>query len=164
MLSTKKIVAVGIFAALGTVLGGISFPIGPARVMPLQHTLNAIMGIILGPWLAAAAALITGMLRLSLGLGTIFALPGGVFGGIVVGLAYRLTGRQLAALTEPIGTALIGGAVSGMLVAPAIGSAETSLYFMGIFAVSAIPGAIIGYIVLKAFNFINLPLLEEFGY
>ncbi len=164
MLSTKKMVAVGLFAALGTVLGGISFPLGPTRVMPLQHTLNAIMGIMLGPWLAAAAALITGILRLSLGLGTIFALPGGIFGGIVVGYVYRWTGRDMAALVEPVGTALIGGTLSGMIVAPAIGSPETSLYFIGIFAASAVPGSIIGYGVLKALNYVDLPLIEEYGH
>ncbi|SDM08218.1 energy coupling factor transporter S component ThiW [Halarsenatibacter silvermanii] len=163
MISTEKVVAAGLFAALGTVLGGISFPLGPTRVMPLQHTLNSIMGILLGPWLAAAAAMITGFLRLSLGFGTIFALPGGLFGGIVVGYVYRLTDKKIAALTEPLGTSLIGGTVSGMLVAPAMGSAQTSIYFMGIFAASAIPGAIIGYVLIKALNLIDIPLLEEFS-
>ncbi|MDI3548886.1 MAG: hypothetical protein PWR10_2538 [Halanaerobiales bacterium] len=149
-LPTKKIVLVGLFIGLEVLLSGTSIPVGATKVMPLQHTLNAIAGILLGPWYAALAALFTAIIRLSLGTGTIFAFPGGVFGGLVVGYAYQIIKKDYAALTEPIGTALIGGTLSGLIFAPAIGAKGSVWFFIYLFALSCVPGSIIGYFLVKA--------------
>lgn len=48
-VSTKKVAFVGLFIALEVVLSGTSIPVGATKIMPLQHTLNATAGILLGP-------------------------------------------------------------------------------------------------------------------
>ena len=58
-ISSRKMALAGLFIALEVLLSGTSIPVGPSRVMPLQHTLNAVCGILLGPWYAALAGLFT---------------------------------------------------------------------------------------------------------
>ncbi len=148
-ISSRKMALTGLFIALEVLLSSTSIPVGPSRVMPLQHTLNAVCGILLGPWYAALAGLFTAVIRVSLGTGTIFAFPGSIFGGLVVGCFYRFFKRDEAAFAEPLGTALIGGVLSGLVFAPAIGTTGSTWYFVYIFALSSVPGAILGFFLIK---------------
>lgn len=144
----RRLVLAAMFAAIATLLGAISFPVGPTKVAPFQHTVNAIAGIIVGPWYAAGAALVTATLRYSLHTGTVFAFPGSPFGALVVGYAYRLFRNDAAALCEPLGTGPIGATLAALVVAPLIGSHLAFWWFQFAFLSSSIPGAIIGYVVL----------------
>lgn len=148
-ISNKKIAFVGLFIALEVLLSGTSIPVGATKIMPLQHTLNATAGILLGPWYAAVAGLFTAIIRVSLGTGTIFAFPGSVFGGLVVGYVYKTVRKDYAAFTEPLGTALIGGTLSALIFAPSIGVGGSVWFFIYLFALSSVPGAIIGYFLVK---------------
>ncbi len=147
--------------ALGVTLSVFpgSVPVGPTRVFPFQHMINALAGILLGPAYAAFIALAIGMLRIGFGTGTIFAIAGGVPGAIVVGLVYHyVIKKDEVALTEPFGTAA-GALISALLVAPTIGAAQLPT-FLGVtaqwelftifFLMSSIPGAVLGYILVKA--------------
>ncbi len=124
--------------------------------------INGISGVMLGPWYAALIAIFIGTIRNGLGTGTIFAFPGGIPGALVVGLVYRyLYKRDLAALTEPIGTGL-GGVISALIVAPlmfqvgVISSVLPLHLFIAAFLASSIPGAVIGYVVLKVLRRIGV--------
>ncbi len=151
-MQTRKLVLAALFAALGYILSLIpGVPVGPTKVQPFQHTLNAIAGVLLGPWYAGAAALITAYIRVLRGTGTLFAFPGSVPGALVVGLISLYVWRRTeAALTEPIGTGLIGAFLSWLVVAPMVGSTRGLGFFVIAFLGSSIPGALLGYIVLKA--------------
>lgn len=145
----RRLVLAAMFAAIATVLGSFSIPVGYTKVAPLQHSVNAIAGVLLGPWYAAAAALVTATLRYNLHVGTIFAFPGSPFGALVVGYAFRALRKDWAALLEPIGTGVIGATVAWWVFQPLVpASHHTLVWFMAAFLSSSIPGAIIGYIVL----------------
>ena len=149
--TTRKLVLAAIFAALGVFLSSFAVPVVGARVFPFQHAINAIAAVLLGPWWAAGSALVTATIRFSIGTGSIFAFPGSPFGALAVGFAYRLLRRDEAALFEPLGTVLIGATLGALLISPFIGEAAGGLLALMIaFALSSIPGAIIGYVVLKA--------------
>ncbi|MGB3684145.1 MAG: energy coupling factor transporter S component ThiW [Rubrobacteraceae bacterium] len=149
--TTRKLVLAAIFAALGVFLSSFSVPVVGARVFPFQHAINAIAGVLLGPWWAAGSALVTATIRFSIGTGSIFAFPGSPFGALVVGFVYLILRRDAAALFEPLGTVLIGATLGAVLISPFIGEAAGGLFaLMTAFALSSIPGAIIGYGVLKA--------------
>ena len=176
MLITKKISLVTAFTALGVVLAPIAwFPFISTKAYPGQHLMNALAGVMLGPWWAAVTAILIGVVRNALGIGTLYAFPGGIPGAIVVGLSYILTSRfkagcvkYFAALLEPIGTVLIGGTLSIFIVAPAVGDfkilgaiEQYGLYqFLPIFwsgwAASSIPGSILGYLILLILDRIGL--------
>jgi energy coupling factor transporter S component ThiW len=148
---TRKLVLAAIFAALGVFLSSFALPVVGARVFPFQHAINAVAGVVLGPWWAAGSALVTATVRVSIGTGSLFAFPGSPFGALAVGFAYLLLRRDEAALFEPVGTVLAGATLGALLISPFIGEAAGGLLaLMVAFALSSIPGAIIGYLVLKA--------------
>jgi len=164
-MRAKKIALLAIFIALGVALSIYpgSVPVGPTKVFPFQHMINGILGVVLGPWYAAVAALATGLLRISIGTGTIFALPGGIPGALVVGLLYKYVYRsRCISLTEPLGTG-IGALISAFIVAPLIrappipaaawawlGLTAQWQLFLAAFWASSVPGAVLGFIVVAA--------------
>jgi len=136
-----------------------SIPVGPTKVLPYQHMVNGISGVILGPWYAILIATAIGLLRYQLGVGTIFAFPGGIPGALVVGFTYHYLKRtDFAALTEPVGTG-IGALISALIVQPILGVkafppllglTEQWQIFLILFWLSSIPGAILGFMILVA--------------
>ncbi|HKX19752.1 MAG TPA: energy coupling factor transporter S component ThiW [bacterium] len=148
-LQLRRLVLAAMFAAIATLLGPLSVPIGPTRVAPLQHTVNVVAAVMLGPWYAAGAALVTAVLRYNLHMGSIFAFPGSPFGALVVGYAYRWWRSDLAALTEPLGTGPIGATLAAAAFQPLVGSHHTIWWFQVAFLSSSIPGAVLGYVVLR---------------
>lgn len=143
----------GLFAALGVLLGLLSVPVGGARVFPFQHAINVVAGVALGPWWAAGSALVTATLRFVAGTGSIFAFPGSPFGALAVGFAYRYLKRDAAAAAEPFGTVLLGAGLGALAFAPLAGLSGASggfLVLAGAFATSAVPGAVVGYLLLRA--------------
>lgn len=167
---TQRLALSATFVALGVILSYLSVPIGPAKVFPFQHVINVIAGVLLGPWYAVLTAFGISAIRDALGTGTLLAFPGSMFGALVVGYAYRWLKRPEAGLVEPIGTVLIGGAVGYALIAgldapatllgfvkalppssqPYLGIFGGAFAIMASFAVSSIPGSILGYFALRA--------------
>ena len=148
--NTQKLAHVGIFTALGVILGTISFPVGPAKVAPFQHLINVIAGTILGPWWASLTAFFIGILRISLGVGTIFSIPGGIPGAFTVGLMYKIVKNDWAAFSEPLTTVFIGGTLSSLLFGPLINTHKGVMWFWVAFAPSTLVGTTLGFLILKA--------------
>jgi len=156
-VTTRKIALVAILAAVAVALSPlVSFPLGFAKPFPIQHMVNAIAGVLLGPWYAILIAVIVGFIRNILGTGSPLAFPGGIFGGLVVGLVHRYFLRKdYAALFEPIGTGPIGATVSAYIVGPwafqagLLKSLGTLEVLMTSFLASSITGSVLGFIVLK---------------
>lgn len=165
----KKISLVMVFSALGVAISPYTwFVVLGTKANPTQHVINAILGVLAGPFWAVVAAIFIGTVRNMLGIGTIYAYPGGIPGGIVVGIAYWFLKRLgvservrlVAALTESVGTLLIGAPLALFLVALWVGTKSlldltTSegpllalLTFGAGWALSSIPGSIIGFVVL----------------
>jgi energy coupling factor transporter S component ThiW len=160
----KRMVLTALFAALAVLLSGIHFPVGPTKVFPFQHMVNALAGILIGPWYGALAALIAGIIRNAIGTGTIFAFPGGIPGAILVGLTYQRVRKDWAALMEPLGTGGIGVFVIVLILGPLMGKAFAFAFFFTAFMASSIPGSIIGYFLLKTLRrtkVIELPRIAE---
>jgi len=154
----KKTAQTAILTALAVALSPVFFPVGPTKCLPWQHMVNVLAGILLGPVYAVAVATIAGVLRNLIGTGTIFAFPGGIPGALIVGLVHKFLQKaaprwsDLAAFTEPIGTGLIGAALSALIIAPlAFGYAVMPLIsFIIAFSVSSIAGTILGFLALIA--------------
>ncbi len=163
-MRTARLAAVAALSALGIVLSLYpgSIPVGPTKVFFFQSMINAIAGVLLGPWYAALVALLVGIGRMSLGTGTIYSIPGGIPGALLVGYCYRLTKRDEAAFAEIPGTGLIGALLSAYLVAPNLSliapylgiragsSVPTATFFVTAFTTAAVLGSILGYLILTA--------------
>ena len=169
-VESRLVALASTFLALNVVIAPFFwFPFLGTKAFPGQHLINALTGVYLGPWWAAFIAAMAGTIRIGLGIGTIYAYPGGIFGGIVVGYTYRLLRRVLgerralvAALTEPIGTLLIGAPLALMLVSPIApifnqpqiqlrpeGYLVTLVYLWLGWGASTFTGSIIGYLILN---------------
>jgi energy coupling factor transporter S component ThiW len=157
----RKIVLTGLFAAVAVILSGIHIPIPPVKVFPFQHMVNAVAGVLLGPWYAALAALIAAIIRNTIGTGTIFAFPGGIPGAVVVGLVYYYTKKDWATLLEPVGTAGIGVLLSTLLFGPLIGKEVAFLAFFYAFMLSSAAGSLLGYLLLKTLR--RTKVLESYN-
>lgn len=148
----RRLVLSALFAALPVVFSFIpgAIPVAGAKVLPWQHMVNAIAGVLVGPWYAALSAAVAAVLRNSLGVGTLLAFPGGIPGALVVGFAYRYWRREWVGLLEPLGTGPVGATIGSLLVAPALmGKAIPLAALLPAFLASAVPGAVLGVIVLK---------------
>ncbi len=151
-IPTIKISLSAIYIALGVILSYLNpfkdVLILGAKINPFAHLINAIAGVTLGPVYAIFIALIIASIRFSLGWGTILAFPGGISGALIVGLAAKYIKKITSnykiytALTEPLGTVLIGGTISAFI----LGFPFYSLWFL--FALSSIVGAVMGLLVL----------------
>jgi len=155
-INIKKVSLATILIALGVVLASfLWFPVLDSKAFPGQHLINVVGAVLLGPLWAAFIALCIGLIRMSLGLGTIFSMPGGIPGGVVVGLFYLLLRRylgryaDLAALTEPLGTIFIGGTLAVYIFAPIVGRTMLLIPVWIGWALSSVSGAIIGFVVLE---------------
>lgn len=149
---TRKTAYAVVLVAIGVGLAPYtSFPIGIARVNPTQHFVNVLAAVLLGPWWAVLTAMVIGLLRNAMGVGTLLAFPGGMIGALLAGLAYRMLHRTWsAALGEVIGTGGIAPVVSALFVAPVLtGNAIPLLALMPSFAASSIAGALLGILALR---------------
>ncbi|MBD3341285.1 MAG: energy coupling factor transporter S component ThiW [Candidatus Lokiarchaeota archaeon] len=157
-LLTKRVATAAIFMAIGLVLSYLNpfayFTILGTKINPFAHFINAITGVLIGLTFSSITALGIAILRFALGIGTIHAFHGGISGALVVGFfAYLLRKRapdkiEFAALTEPIGTIFIGGTIA-YIIAPIGSIFEGLLFYWGLFALSCIPGCILGFVMLK---------------
>jgi energy coupling factor transporter S component ThiW len=147
---TRQIALAAVLTALTVALSPLYIPLGTTKCFPAQHMMNAVAGVLLGPWYAAAMALATGTIRNMFGLGTLYAFPGGIPGALVVGLIHRYLRRaDVVALSEPIGTVAIGATLSALVLAPALGQSLTLYFFWAAFAASSVPGCVLGYLIIK---------------
>jgi len=166
MMETRKVARAVILVAIGVALSPFtSIPIGIAKINPVQHFVNVLGAVLLGPWWAAGIALIIGILRNALGTGTLLAFPGGMIGAFVAGLLYRTTRNiYMAALGEIIGTGLLGAIASALIVAPVLmkkGMAMGALIIT--FSGSSLLGSIIGVLALKLLERAGIAKLKRNG-
>ncbi len=147
-LQLRKLTLAGILTAAALLLSTVSIPFGPTRCFPFQHAVNAVAGVLLGPWWALAMAFITSFLRVCLGTGSLFAFPGAMPGALAVGLAYKTLGRDWAAFAEPLVTGTLGAWLAAAVMAPAIGNQVAFGSLSVAFLISSAPGAAIGFGIL----------------
>ena len=104
-INIRKITLTGIFIAISVIGSLFSFPVLGSKCAPIQHLMNIMGAVFLGPWYTLAAAFITSILRNLLGLGTLMAFPGSMCGALLSGVLYYYSKKlYLAYIGEVIGT------------------------------------------------------------
>ncbi|MFC7060929.1 energy coupling factor transporter S component ThiW [Halobacillus seohaensis] len=149
MNRTHLLTTMAVFVAIGT-LGAqlLWFPAGIAKAYPVQHAVNVMAAITLGPIPAVAIAFVIGLLRNLLGLGTLLAFPGGMIGALLAGYFYKWTKKSFAAASgEMIGSGFIGALFAVPFATVLMGSAAGAFAFIPPFLVSSISGSLLGWFV-----------------
>lgn len=161
---TQRLVMMAILVAIGTATAGtLWFPAGVAKAYPMQHAINVLAAVFLGPTAAVVIAFVIGILRNLLGVGTLLAFPGGMVGAFLAGLAYRLSKGKLAAALagEVFGTGVLGALLSVPIVRYVLGKEVAVLFFIPPFAVSSLIGALLGGLVVLGLSRVGLPARER---
>lgn len=126
----------------------VSIPTGIARAYPVQHAINVIGAIILGPVPTVMVAFITAIIRILTGTGSLLAIPGSVIGALFASLAYKYSGKMwLAGVGEIFGTGIIASLIAVPYAHLLMGTSVAALFFMPAFLTSSTIGAILGLAV-----------------
>lgn len=150
----KKLTITALLAALAVVGSLFSFPVFGSKCAPVQHLVNILCAVMLGPWWGLAAALIASVLRNLLGLGTLLAFPGSMCGALLAGVLYHFTKKlPFAYIGELLGTGLIGGMLAYPIAAFVMGNSAAALMtFVVPFLISSAGGTIIAVVVTAVFQ------------
>lgn len=157
MKQTQKLALAGLWVALGVALSPVYIPVGTAKCFPLQHLINVLTAVILGPYYSLACAFLISLLRNILGLGSLLAFPGSMIGALLSGLLYRRFGRcRFAAAGELIGTGVIGGLLSAPIAVWLMGKEVGFTFFILPFMISSLGGTAFALVLL------NVPQIKTF--
>lgn len=147
--SVVKLVLSGMFVALAVVLSTFSIPVGGSKCFPIQHMVNVLAAVFLGPGYGLGIAFCTSLIRNLLGTGTLLAFPGSMVGALCCGLVYRYTGKlTLTYVAEVIGTGIIGGLLAYPVAAFVMGKEVALFVYVIPFLVSTVGGTIIAAILV----------------
>ncbi|BDG60095.1 energy coupling factor transporter S component ThiW [Caldinitratiruptor microaerophilus] len=135
-------------------------PVAFAKAFPVQHFLNVLSAVTLGPGGAVSVAFAVSVLRVALGTGTPLAFPGSMFGALLAGLLYRRSGRVAAALAgEIVGTGVLGALVAVPVAQLVLGRQVGFLVYIVPFTVSSAAGALLAGALLPVLR--RVPALQR---
>lgn len=148
-IKLKKLVLTAVFAAVAVVGSLFLFPVFGSKCAPVQHLINVLCAVILGPGYGVAAAFVSSLIRNLLGLGTLLAFPGSMCGALLAGLLYHYIKKLPAAyIGEVFGTAVIGGMLSYPVAAFIMGSKGAALFtFVVPFLISTAGGTLLAVLI-----------------
>ena len=140
-VQVRKLVLAALLIAVGVVCSPLSIPVGASKCFPVQHMVNVLAAVMLGPWYGTGMAFITSLIRVLVGTGSLLAFPGSMCGALLCGLLYqRFKNLPLTYVGEVFGTSVIGGLLA-YPVATLIMSQEAALFaYVVPFLVSTVGG------------------------
>ena len=151
--SVQKLSIAGVFCALA-VVGSmfLTFPVFGSKCAPVQHMVNILCAVFLGPWYGLATAFVASLLRNLLGWGSLLAFPGSMCGALLCGLVYWRTKNLPATLTaEVLGTGVLGGLAAYPVAKELMGlTPETYTVYIIPFLISTAAGSILAGILVFA--------------
>ena len=155
---TKKLCMAGILCAVAVVGSTLSVPVFGSKCAPVQHMVNVLCAVLLGPVFlgpgyGVAMAFCTSLIRNLMGTGSLLAFPGSMFGALLCGVVYwKSKNLLLTLLGEVFGTAILGGLCAYPLAVLVMGvsAGEVAFYaYVLPFFVSTAGGAILAGILIE---------------
>lgn len=154
--TVKKLALAGVLTAVAVVGSFISFPILGSKCAPVQHMVNIMCAIFLGPGYGVAVAFVASLIRNLLGLGSLLAFPGSMIGALLCGLMYWKVKKIIPTLiAEVFGTGILGGLCAYPMAILFMGKTAGDIAFYAYvipFLVSTAGGAIISGLILAALD------------
>ena len=145
--STKKLALAGVLCAVAVAGSMFSFPVFASKCAPVQHMVNVLCAVFLGPWYGLAAAFAASLLRNLLGLGSLLAFPGSMCGALLCGLVWRKSKNlRLTLAAEVFGTGVLGGLLAYPAAVAFMGADAGAVAFYAYvapFLISTIAGSIL---------------------
>ena len=149
-----KIALAGMFTAVAVVGSMLQFPVFGSQCAPVQHMVNVLCAVLLGPGYGVVVAFLASLLRNIFSLGSLLAFPGSMCGALLCGLVYWKTKNLPATLVgEVFGTGIIGGLLSYPIAIAFMGKVAGSIGYTAYvvpFLISTVAGSILAGILVKA--------------
>ena len=146
-MKTKKLALAGVLCAVAVVGSMFQFPVFGSQCAPVQHMVNVICAVFLGPWYGVVVAFAASLLRNALSLGSLLAFPGSMCGALLCGLVYWKTKNLPATLVgEVFGTGIIGGLLSYPIAVAFMGVVAGSIGYTAYvvpFLISTVGGSVL---------------------
>ncbi len=160
-MNTKKLALAAFFAAVAVVGSTFSIPVFGAKCSPVQHLVNVLCAIFLGPGYAVGAAFVASLIRNLMGLGSFLAFPGSMCGAFLSGILFKTFQKMPAAYVgEVFGTGVIGGVLSYPVAAFIMGNSSAGVFtFVIPFLISTIGGTVLAIVITMALR--QLGLIER---
>ena len=158
MKKTRKLVIAGLLIALAVAGSTFSIPVFGSKCSPVQHMVNVISAVILGPWYGITMGFLAALLRICFGLGTFMAFPGSMCGALVAGICYKyFKNIPSACIGELFGTSIIGGLLAYPVALFIMGNSSAALFAYIIpFFISSAGGTIIAAVITTALHKTNI--------
>ncbi len=138
--------------AVAVVGSMLSFPVFASKCSPVQHIVNILCAVFLGPGYGLAAAFSAALIRNLMGLGSLLAFPGSMFGALLCGIVYKYTKNiWLTCVGEVFGTAVLGGLCAYPIAIAFMGQSAADIAFYAYiipFLISTAVGAIISALLI----------------
>ena len=151
---TLRLTLAALLTAVAVVGSLFSFPVFSSKCSPVQHMVNVICGILLGPWYAFGAGFLAALIRNLFGLGSLLAFPGSMCGSLLCGFVWKYSKKLLPTLVgEVFGTGIIGGLLAYPIAVAFMGVSSASVGFTAYvvpFLISTIAGSIIAGVIIFA--------------
>ena len=147
---TRRLTLAGILVAIAVLGGLFSFPVLGSRCAPVQHLVNILAAVFLGPLWGIGIAFAASFLRNIAGLGSLMAFPGSMIGALSCGLVYHYTKRLgITCIAEALGTGILGALAAYSVAALLMGlnPASYTVYIVP-FLLSTGAGSILAYVLL----------------
>ena len=153
-MNVKKLALAGILCAVAVAGSVFSFPVFGSKCAPVQHMVNILCAVLLGPWYGVGVAFVASLIRNLTGLGSLLAFPGSMFGALLCGIAYWKTKNiPLTCIAEVFGTAVLGGLCAYPIALLFMGKSAGDIAFYAYvvpFLVSTAGGALISAVIIYA--------------
>lgn len=147
----RSLALAGILIAVAVVCSPLSIPVGASKCFPVQHLVNILAAVVLGPYYGVVMAFITSCIRVAAGTGTLLAFPGSMLGALACGLVYRYSKNiPLTCIGELFGTSVIGGLAAYPVAVFVMGKTAALYGYIIPFFVSSAGGTIIAAVLLFA--------------
>jgi energy coupling factor transporter S component ThiW len=147
--NTKKLVASGMLVAVIICLSGFYIPVGASKCFPVQHMVNVLAAVLLGPWWGVGIAFCASLIRNMMGTGTLLAFPGSMVGALCCGLMFAATKKLLpTCIAEVIGTGVLGGLLAYPVAVFVMGKTAALFAYVLPFLVSTLGGTIIAAVLI----------------
>ena len=153
---TLRLTLAALLVAVAVVGSLFSFPVFGSKCSPVQHMVNVICGVLLGPWYAFGAGFLAALIRNLFGLGSLLAFPGSMCGSLLCGFVWKYTKKLLPTLLgEVLGTGVIGGLLAYPVAVAFMGVSSASIGFTAYvvpFLISTVAGSIMAGVIIFALH------------
>jgi energy coupling factor transporter S component ThiW len=151
---TKKLAVAGILCAVAVVGSLFSFPVFGSKCAPVQHMVNILCAVFLGPWYGVSVAFVASLLRNLLGLGSLMAFPGSMCGALLCGVVFWKSKNLPATLVgEVLGTGVLGGLLAYPIATLFMGVDAAAVAFYAYiipFLISTVAGSVLAGLLVLA--------------